>query len=336
MKSNPDDPAANLVVGKWKCFQEGDWESGLPLLAKSGDETLAKLAKQELLRSGESVDDRLALGDAWWNAAEKAGPSEKADYLGRAYDWYVLAQPNITASLDKLRIQKRLEEIGNIARPTPPRPTAPPSRQVRRGLKLDGKSFIQTNLVYGGSTPITIEAVVVPLLASRHQAPFCNLRGKGLGIELYRGRWQFTFHDSRGLQKARASQPVEVNRRVVIAGVFDGRTIRLFLNGELQSTTAVIGHRPSPLQFKFGAVSDGRGQPVRLFVGVIEAVRVSKEALYSESYELAEELEPTKSTILLLKLDEGEGAVAHDSSVHKNHCQIVGAEWITLDEIPSN
>ncbi|MBI3877243.1 MAG: hypothetical protein HY300_15015, partial [Verrucomicrobia bacterium] len=40
----PDDPGANLAVGQFLCFVKGDWESGLPLLAKSDDNVLKTLA----------------------------------------------------------------------------------------------------------------------------------------------------------------------------------------------------------------------------------------------------------------------------------------------------
>ena len=36
-------PPANLTVGKYYCFQKGDWEKGLPMLALGQDETLKAL-----------------------------------------------------------------------------------------------------------------------------------------------------------------------------------------------------------------------------------------------------------------------------------------------------
>ena len=48
LKTNPDDPQANLALGRYRCFAKGDWEAGLPLLAKSGDAALASLAKKAL------------------------------------------------------------------------------------------------------------------------------------------------------------------------------------------------------------------------------------------------------------------------------------------------
>ena len=37
LKANPDDPEANLAVEKYTCFTKGDWDKGLPMLAKCSD-----------------------------------------------------------------------------------------------------------------------------------------------------------------------------------------------------------------------------------------------------------------------------------------------------------
>lgn len=176
---------------------------------------------------------------------------------------------------------------------------------------------------------------MIPASGGRHQSTFGNLNGNGLGFEFIDRRLMFIFHDSTGLNSAHAKQSVQLGKRVVVAGVFDGRTIKLFLNGELQATTSVTGDKPSPFRLKLGAMPDGRDQPHRFYTGIFESVRISAEALYSDSYEPVYQLEPDRSTVLLLKLEKGEGDVAYDSSSRKNHCQIFGAKWITLEALAS-
>ena len=46
--ANPDDPEANLAAGRWYCFEQFDWERGLPHLAKCNNSVLQRLATQEL------------------------------------------------------------------------------------------------------------------------------------------------------------------------------------------------------------------------------------------------------------------------------------------------
>ncbi len=40
LKESPDDPAANLAVGSYLCFNKDQWERGLPMLAKGSDPAL--------------------------------------------------------------------------------------------------------------------------------------------------------------------------------------------------------------------------------------------------------------------------------------------------------
>ncbi|MCH7729376.1 MAG: hypothetical protein IH991_23305, partial [Planctomycetes bacterium] len=84
LRTNPDDPNANLLVGKWHCFEKNDWEAGLPHLAKSNDTLLSSLAKRETTSPPETATDQIALADAWWNAAEKAARDLKVGLQVRA------------------------------------------------------------------------------------------------------------------------------------------------------------------------------------------------------------------------------------------------------------
>ena len=48
LQTDPADADANLKAGQWFCFVRGQWERGLPLLAKGSNKALAELAKQDL------------------------------------------------------------------------------------------------------------------------------------------------------------------------------------------------------------------------------------------------------------------------------------------------
>ena len=56
---NPQDAKANLAVGKYHAFIRGNWEKGLPLLARGGDGSLSKLAALDLSdpKSAKQVAD---------------------------------------------------------------------------------------------------------------------------------------------------------------------------------------------------------------------------------------------------------------------------------------
>ena len=45
---NPTHPAANQMVGKYRCFNKGNWITGLPMLALGSDPELKALAIVDL------------------------------------------------------------------------------------------------------------------------------------------------------------------------------------------------------------------------------------------------------------------------------------------------
>ena len=46
---NPEDPGANLALGRFLCHIRGDWDTGLPLLVKGGNAPLKAAAERELI-----------------------------------------------------------------------------------------------------------------------------------------------------------------------------------------------------------------------------------------------------------------------------------------------
>ena len=108
LDKKPDDPLANLTVGKYYCFQKGDWEKGLPMLALGQDETLKAMAAQEIAGLTKA-DDQVKVGDAWWDLAEKEHGRVQANLRGRANYWYQQVLPELSG-LAKARLEKRIKE----------------------------------------------------------------------------------------------------------------------------------------------------------------------------------------------------------------------------------
>jgi hypothetical protein len=109
LSSNPEDPAANLIVGRFRCLIRGDWEAGLPALAKSIGSPLQPVAQKDLGRPMETAD-QVALGDAWWDLGEKESGASRSNVRQRAVHWYLQAVPKL-AGLSKAKIEKRLVEV---------------------------------------------------------------------------------------------------------------------------------------------------------------------------------------------------------------------------------
>jgi hypothetical protein len=105
----PEDAAANLKVGRFKCFLKGDWKAGLPLLVKGSDKGLAELAKRDLAGAA-AVEERLKIGDGWWELAEGAAGLAKLQMQRRACVFYGAAAPGLSG-LMKARTEKRMREV---------------------------------------------------------------------------------------------------------------------------------------------------------------------------------------------------------------------------------
>jgi formylglycine-generating enzyme required for sulfatase activity len=109
LKKSPDDAAANLALGRYRCFTEGEWSEGWPLLAKGSDPVLKNLASKCVAGAADAAA-QVALGDAWWKAAETAKGNAKADLQSAAVHWYAKALPTLTG-LQKTQIEKRVADL---------------------------------------------------------------------------------------------------------------------------------------------------------------------------------------------------------------------------------
>jgi hypothetical protein len=93
-----------------------------------------------------------------------------------------------------------------------------------------------------------------------------------------------------------------------IAAVYDGTTMRIYLNGQLTDTVATPGARRV-------ANSDGEvligGRP-NIFNGIISDVRISSSGRYTANFTPAALLVPDNRTLALWRLDEGTGTTVAD------------------------
>ena len=109
MTVEPDDAEANQVVGAYYCFVKGQWEKGLPILARGSDLSLAELAVRELDRPTHP-DQQVALADSWWQVSDRATKYRTA-IRQRAADWYHQALPQLTPGLELVRAEVRMRQV---------------------------------------------------------------------------------------------------------------------------------------------------------------------------------------------------------------------------------
>lgn len=100
---------ADLATGRFLCFMKGDWETGLPYLARSRDEQLSALAQRELANPATTAE-QVSIADTWWKLAAEQNDLAEANLRWHAGNWYEEAFLQATG-LEKKRIEKQLAEL---------------------------------------------------------------------------------------------------------------------------------------------------------------------------------------------------------------------------------
>ncbi len=333
----PDDAGANLAVGRWYGLVLNDWEKALPCLANGGDAEIAAAARRDLAGPSDA-SARLEAGDAWWEAAENRPGDERIALQGRAVHWYERAVSDLTG-ISRTQTERRIEAYRTAI--AGDEEDAEPGQYA---LLLDGQKghVVVPGFRYDGTTPLSVEVICTPLSNNDSCTVIGNLNaagGWGVGmfdlraIGLKNRHWAFLVRTQSRRRRVAASGSVsvaEVNRRVMLAAVFDGDEARLYLDGRKQpSVLRVAGpHAPGPQLLMIGAAPGVGHKPQDFFHGTIEQVRVSLTARFSSNYTPPGRLESDDDTALLLHFDAGKGTVVRDSSGKRLVARIVGAEWV--------
>lgn len=96
LAKNHQDAEANLEMGKYQAFVKGNWDKGLPLLAKGSDTALRQLAALDLAEPREGKK-QVELAAQWLEVANRLKGALEAETLLRSYHWYVQALADLDA-----------------------------------------------------------------------------------------------------------------------------------------------------------------------------------------------------------------------------------------------
>jgi len=108
LQANPDDPEANLAVGRYLLLAKGDAERGLAHIAKGSDRTLRQLAERDLAGPAEP-SAQVILADDWFSAAEGESGIERRRLRERARLLYERALPSLSG-VAKVKVEKRIAQ----------------------------------------------------------------------------------------------------------------------------------------------------------------------------------------------------------------------------------
>lgn len=110
LNQDPNDPRANLAVGKYKCLAKGDWAGGLACLKRCSDPVLKDIATKELANP-EDGKIQIEIGDGWKGlAAKERQPAAKKQLTERAAYWYKKAAGSLTG-INKARAKQKLIDL---------------------------------------------------------------------------------------------------------------------------------------------------------------------------------------------------------------------------------
>jgi len=218
-------------------------------------------------------------------------------------------------------------------------------------LEFDGKtsSVHIPTLAYDGSHPITMEAAVNP----RTLTSSFIVRTLGCYIKASDARWsgQINLSEPKHLFTFVHDTVQQVGQTVHLAIVFRGHLLHFYINGQeccryfnvtvdgkienVDPETPITGELLFVPGWGFyiggGKVSDNPSEN-RCFHGLIDEVRISSIARYTEDFTPQRRFEPDEHTMALYHFDEGTGDVLKDSSGNGHDGKIVGAKWVRVDE----
>ena len=111
-----------------------------------------------------------------------------------------------------------------------------------------------------------------------------------------------------------------------VAGVYDGQTVRLFINGIETGRSAATGSRlTNTLPLVVGGDVAADGTMTSPFEGRLEEVRLSKVARYTQDFSPPERHSSDPETMLLLPCDVAVGSFLPDRSDQKAHAAVTGS-----------
>jgi len=182
MRNNPEEPGANLARGKYLCLVRGNWDRGVPHLARGNDASL-KAAAEKDVADPQKPEAQIEVGDGWAELAGKHSPLERAYMRNRALEWYDRALPEL-AGLKRSQLESKIKELHKSMEP--PRPALPAELATLAPGSFSpalrtGKARDELVLDTGGSARTEAAVAQGLLWIARQQKP--------------EGHWVFTGYD---------------------------------------------------------------------------------------------------------------------------------------------
>ncbi len=169
--------------------------------------------------------------------------------------------------------------------------------------------------------PLTLEGWMRARDLSGRRAFLSKTENSEYGIFVRDGRPDFSVHlNGKYVSAAGYKGQLKVGRWHHLAGVYDGKQVRLYLDGKLIAKADGSGRRTlNHLPLYIGADPGQSGQAMSWFDGLIDEVRLSKVARYTANFTPPQRHDTDGETLLLHHLDRALGPFTLDHSTHQAH-----------------
>lgn len=286
---NPGDRPVEATLGFETTDQDNSW--------------MAKLDHQHFVLSPkESKTIQFAVDRVFGNPAQAALPVVRMqlDYLGETAR---VKLPDVVTPINVTPGQVPIDYFSE----SPPQALHVTDDQATIQVNSD-----QFELPDG---PVTLEAWIRPDDLTGYNAIIAKTQSSDYALFSDEGVPQFDIHLAGKYVTARAKDLLPTDRWTHVAGVFDGSQVKIFVDGKLINSVAGSGtRRTNKLPLYLGADPNGSGTPTRSFSGKIDEVRLSKSAVYADSFKPERRLAPTDDTVLMFHLDKNVGPFILDQS----------------------
>jgi serine/threonine protein kinase len=237
---------------------------------------------------------------------------------------------------DKVRVAREnggvIGEQVRAAATALPVPSTPSSNFA---LRFEGENdYVKIKSLFDdGSGPLTVEAWICPAEPPQNWATIAGNENSRGGAALRYAKSGFTFLKTQGDSNwwVSAHVPPGATKPMHVAGVRDGESLRIFVDGKLASAHVSRFEENSmdkPLRsFTIGSAGGG----VTNFIGTIDEVRISKAARYTQEFTPPARFEPDQETLALYHFEDAAGERLTDSSGNGHHGTIIGGKWVSAD-----
>ena len=239
---------------------------------------------------------------------------------------------------DEVRLLRDGKSIDSFQLPNAGNLPAPPGGDY--ALRFGDGCWVETPIKYDGIQPITVEATIRSRFGTEGAcALVSNLnmpeRGNG-GCSLHIAAGFFVFARNADFDepRVRSQELVPTNKWIRVAGVWDGKELRLYQDGQpigIAGKTEKFSKTNDTFTLLIGSERKD-DEPDWFFLGDISEVRISKVARYAKAYQPKDRLAADADTLALYRFDEGRGKKLRDASGNDRHGKIVGAKWVSKND----